>query len=84
MKLEYTLTDDEELALTEVLAVENRHKNPQERKSANDLLVKFIRNYLKIHVDKVKARKVKTLMTEYDSLDAAGKAKVDAILKEKK
>lgn len=81
MKVEYTLTDDEELALTEVLSVENRHKEPGERKTANDLIVKILKAHLKIHVDKIKARKVKSLLANYETLSNVDKAKVDKILK---
>lgn len=80
MKVDYTLTEDEELALAEILLVENRHKEVPDRKSANDLIVKILQRHLKIYVDKIKARKTKVLISKYDALDATGKNKVNTIL----
>jgi len=81
MKVEYTLTDDEELALNEVLATENRHKEPKDVRSANDLIVKILKGHLKIHVDKILARKTKHLMANYETLSASDKLKVEKILR---
>jgi hypothetical protein len=81
MTFTYTLTPDEETALNEILGRENRNKEVSERKSADALLVKFIQGYLKIHVDKVRARKVKTFIATYDTLGATEKEKIDKILR---
>lgn len=80
MKVDYTLTEDEELALNEILAIENRHKESQERKTANDLITKFIKSYLKLHVDKIRARKIKTFVADFDALPDDKKSKVTRIL----
>lgn len=81
MKVDYELTPDEELALNEILSVENRHLLAKDRRTANDLIVKILKSHLKIHVDKIKARKTKALLANYETLSSSDKAKVDKILK---